>query len=52
MTAGEFREHLIQALSPPSAGVALWEWPALEAQPEKQGVLRAVTADLGRARAR
>jgi hypothetical protein len=41
MTAAEFEQHLTQALSPPSRGVALWEWPALEKDRRKQEILRA-----------
>jgi hypothetical protein len=46
MTAAEFKDHLVQALRPPSAGTAFWEWPAFEAQPEKQEILRAMIAEL------
>jgi len=40
MTAADFEQHLSQALLPPSRGVAFWEWPALEKDSQKRGIVR------------
>lgn len=41
-TADEFRRALDEALKPPSAGVVLWSWDALDKSPERAEALRAV----------
>jgi Polysaccharide deacetylase len=45
LSADEFAEELREALRPPSAGVVLWSWDGLSAEPEKQRALRAVLAE-------
>jgi hypothetical protein len=38
----EFRSALVEALKPPSLGVVLWNWDALERSAEKKEMLRSV----------
>lgn len=44
LPAEEFRAALEAALEPPSLGVVLWNWDALERSAEKKDILRAVAA--------
>ena len=41
LSAEEFEAALAEALKPPSRGVLLWNWIALERSPEKQRIVRA-----------
>ena len=46
----EFRAALEQALRPPSLGVVLWSWDALDRSPEKKVIFRSVAGLKNRAR--
>jgi hypothetical protein len=41
-TPEEFREALVEALRPPSAGVVFWNWPALAESPAKLEAVKSV----------
>jgi hypothetical protein len=46
----EFRAALEQALRPPSLGVVLWSWDALDRSPEKKVIFKSVSGLKNRAR--
>jgi hypothetical protein len=43
-TVDEFRKALAEAVKPPSAGVVLWSWAALDKSPERAEAVRALFA--------
>ncbi|MGD1009310.1 MAG: hypothetical protein ABR951_04070 [Candidatus Aminicenantales bacterium] len=45
-SAAEFKAALTESLRPPSRGVVLWNWAALEGSPEKREAVKAVLRSL------
>jgi hypothetical protein len=50
LPAAEFKAALEEALKPPSRGVVLWSWDALDKSPEKKAIFKAVAGLKNRAR--